>query len=210
MTLQNTRGWLSNFFGGANQLRWLDVEGGTLPDNWSVEIAAWLTLLEREPNPAILLPLLDVSGGVTWYAVGTTQRAVHALAEDLGGFVGQTYGGFTGRPHEPTAAEPAAMVLAAEFPAPMYRIGPISGSDIDGIWRSLARYRRLIDRRPGAARLPHHRDIHIDRNGRPTCRETSSPTCSDRPRLPQQRSRLHRPTREPRAQRRPFRIRVAQ
>jgi hypothetical protein len=153
MTPQNARGWLSNFFGGANQLRWLDVEGGTLPDNWSVEIATWLTLLVRDSNAAILLPLLDASGAVTWYAVGRTRRAVHSLAEDLGGFVGQTYGGFTGRPHEPTAAEPAAMVLAAEFPAPMYRIGPISGSDIGGIRRSLARYRRLIDRRPGATRL---------------------------------------------------------
>jgi hypothetical protein len=153
MTLQNARGWLSNFFGGANQLRWVDVEGGTLPDDWSVEIASWLALLERDSNAAILLPLLDASGAVTWYAVGRTQRAVHALAEDLGGFVGQTYGGFTGRPHEPTAADPAAMVLAAEFPAPMYRIGPIPGPDIDRIRRSLARYRRLIERRPGAARL---------------------------------------------------------
>src|SRR5262245_9758256 len=109
MTIQNARGWLSNFFGGAKQLRWADVERGTLPDDWSVEIASWLGLRERDSNAAILLPLLDASGAVTWYVVGRVQRAVYALAEDLGGFVGQTYGGFTGRPHEPTAEEPAAM-----------------------------------------------------------------------------------------------------
>lgn len=153
MTHPDPVAWLRAFFDAPNRLTWQQYEAGTLPDDWRSELAPWIATAQRDPQAAILLPSLDDAGAVTWYAAGRTRRLVHALAEDLGGFLGQTYGGFTGRPHDPLPAEAGAVILADALGGPIYRAGPYSGPDIERVRRTLGRYRQVINRRPNAGRM---------------------------------------------------------
>ena len=145
--------WVRAFFGGENRLRWEDIEANTAPDEWASEIRSWLAILDRDNDAGALLPHVDAGGRASWYAVARTTRGALSLAEDVGGFVGETYGAFDGRPYQPQPREPGGMILAATFPAPLYRIAPANAADAARIRRSLSIYRRLVERRPGSTRL---------------------------------------------------------
>jgi hypothetical protein len=142
--------WVRTFFGGDNALCWEDIDANNTPDDWASEIRSWLAILDRDNDAGALLPHVDAGGRASWYAIARTSRS---LAEDVGGFIGGTYGAFDGRPYQPQPHEAGGMVLAATFQAPLYRIAPANASDAARIRRSLNIYRRLVERRPGSTRL---------------------------------------------------------
>ncbi len=144
--------WVAAFFSGANTLRWSDIQAGMAPDDWAPEILAWLTLLDREEDAAGVFPHVDANDTVVWYGVARSNRGARRLAEDLGGFVGATYGGFNGRPYTPEAGDAPGQVLAGAFPALLYRIAPEPGR-VKFVRRVLTIYRGLLERRPSSIRL---------------------------------------------------------
>lgn len=145
--------WVRAFFGGDNRLHCDDIDSNTAPDEWATEVRSWLAILNRDGDAGATLPYIDAAGLVTWYAVARSTRGALRLAEDLGGFIGETYGAFDGRPHEPQPHEAAGLVLAEAFPPPLYRIAPNKAADVSRIRRSLNIYRRLVERRPSSAHL---------------------------------------------------------
>lgn len=146
--MTNAPGWLTQFFSPPNTLDWAGFAGGTMDERWRTVIAPWVEQLQANPEAPVLLPHMDASGAVTWYAAGLVRRRLNALAEDLSGFLGQTYGGFTGRPHEPQADEHGGLVLAQNLGGVVYGAGPYTGDRLEGVRRALARYCRVVSRRP--------------------------------------------------------------
>jgi hypothetical protein len=145
--------WVRAFFGGENRLRFEDINANTAPDEWASEIRSWLGILDRDDDAGALLPQIDAGGRVSWYAVAQSIRGALRLAEDLGGFIGETYGAFDGRPHEPQPHEAGGLILAVTFPSPLYLIAPQNAADAARIRRSLNIYRKLVERRPISTRL---------------------------------------------------------
>lgn len=148
----NPQGWVAAFFGGGNGLRWSDIEAGNAPDSWGSDILAWLALLERGEDAVALLPYLHANGEVVWYGLARSDHGGRRLSEDLAGFIGATYGGFDGRPYVPDASDPSGQILAAAFPAPMFRIAP-GALRTGSVRRAISIYRSLLERRPSSNRL---------------------------------------------------------
>lgn len=144
--------WVTAFFGETNGLRWSDIESGTAPDDWGPEVKGWLDILGRDEDAAALLPYMEANGTVVWYGVARSDRGARRLAEDLGGFVGASYGGFEARPYVPDAGDSPARALAEVFQAPLYRIAP-APHRMRSVRRVLAIYRVLLERRPSSGRL---------------------------------------------------------
>src|SRR5260221_3797234 len=84
--------WVRTFFGGDNALCWEDIDANNTPGDWASEIRSWLAILDRNDDAGALLPHVDAVGRATWYAVARTSRGALSLAEDVGGFIGETYG----------------------------------------------------------------------------------------------------------------------
>ncbi len=145
--------WVCAFFGGDNRLRFEDICANSAPDEWASEVRSWLAILNRDGDAGAVLPHIDAGGRVSWYGVARSARGALRLAEDLSGFVGETYGAFDGRPHEAQPHEAGGLVLAATFPSHLYRIAPQNVPDTARIRRSLNIYRRLVERRPVSTRL---------------------------------------------------------
>ena len=146
--------WVRGFFGGSNTLLWEELCSRTAPDNWAVDLLPWIAIIEKnDPYIPLVLPHRNQHGRVIWYGVAQTTQAALALAEDLAGHIGQSYGGFSGQPHILDLTNETEATLAALFVDPIFRICPSTAKNETKIRRSISLYCGLVGRRPPASRL---------------------------------------------------------
>jgi hypothetical protein len=136
-----TQAWtdlLAVFFGPANRLNWPSTHAALAP---LMRLNEQLVQRRDPPGPAIL-PLVDLDGRTTYYAVAGDDEQARHLGEVIGAFIGPTSSTFTGRSLQPDAYDQvqAALVRFTGSPSRVFRFDVVT-SERD---RVQAQIRRLL------------------------------------------------------------------
>lgn len=150
--LAGREGWLSDFFGGGNVIRWADLVAGS--SAWSAALRPWLALVATgRGDQGLVLPAQAVHGPVVWHACAATRQDRAALAEQLASFLGPARAETLLAP-EPGALAPLEQVLVQRFGGPVQRLVARAGTDPTDMGQTLAMLAELLLRRP-----PRRREV---------------------------------------------------
>ena len=143
--------WLERFFSARNALKWDAIVAGTAPDAWLEQVAPWLAQLgDGDGKRPLVLPEFDEQGVCAWYAGAGDANSAAALAEDLMGCVGPSFSDFQGLGFEPHPEDPLESAFRERFGQYVFVFKSFSESARNGAAWAIARYCRLLQRRPPA------------------------------------------------------------
>jgi hypothetical protein len=142
--------WVKRFFSGQNNLRWLDIESGQAAENRLAQVIPWIKFLSNGSafDRPIVLPLYSSDGSLTWYGMASNEQIFSKLVEDIGSFIGPSYGNFHIGRTDPCNNSEQEIAIKERFGTCVISFSPQRPDDQSQIEKALLLYQSLLARRP--------------------------------------------------------------
>lgn len=142
--------WVKRFFSGQNHLRWLDIESGQAAANRLAQVIPWIKFLSNgwAFDRPIVLPLYSSDGSLTWYGMASNEQIFSQLVEDIGSFIGPSYGNFHIGRTELCDNSEQEIAIKERFGTCVISFSPQRPDDQLQIEKALLLYQSLLARRP--------------------------------------------------------------
>jgi hypothetical protein len=141
--------WIRTFFSGRNQLRWESIEAQAAPARALAHVMPWLKKLTISGcNGPVVLPLYEMDGRITWYAMATDDRRFAQMIDEITGFVGPSYSDFRGEWAQLSLDDASERALSERFGRRVIKFTAVQASDQAHIESALALYFSVLTRRP--------------------------------------------------------------
>jgi hypothetical protein len=145
----DSRAFLSTFFGVGNSIQWDDFETAAPTDAIRSYLEPWVRRFLKQESPFVLPRVDPSSKRTTWYVLCGNSREARSMRESLLAFIGPTFSSFHGELAKLDPEDPIENYCQSSFGSLVFRLPVIHNDDRTKVGRLLTTLIDYRDRESG-------------------------------------------------------------